>query len=124
MTVPISRVELTGAELMELLEDNLEATFAADAYHQRGGYVRRCVGLTAYIRSQNPTGTRLTRLLVGTKEVQADKLYSAAFLPVAVPEKYNRNRRDLPQHPVDAMRTYLEKNRPARAEIHGSIVAV
>jgi len=124
MTVPISTVELSGAELMELLEDNLEATFATEAFRQRGGYVKRSVGLTAYIRSQNPPGTRLTRLLVGTKEVQADKLYSAAFLsPVAVPEKYNRNRRDLPDHPVDAMRTYLKTHDPARTKIRGSVIA-
>jgi sulfur-oxidizing protein SoxB len=123
MTVPISKVELSGAELMELLEDNLEATFAADAFHQRGGYVKRCVGLTAYIRSQNPAGTRLTRLLVGTKEVQADKLYSAAFLPAAVPEKYNRNRRDLPDYPIDAMRAYLKQHQPASAGIRGSVIA-
>jgi S-sulfosulfanyl-L-cysteine sulfohydrolase len=125
MTVPISTVDLTGAELKELLEDNLEATFSANAFKQQGGYVKRCLGLTAYIRVQNPTGTRLMRLLIGEKEVLPDKLYSAAFLTAqAVPAKYNRNRRDLSDHPVDAMQAYLKKHRPAKAEILGTVVAV
>jgi 2',3'-cyclic-nucleotide 2'-phosphodiesterase (5'-nucleotidase family) len=124
MKVPISTVDLSGKELKELLEDNLRATFASDAFNREGGYVKRCVGLTAYIRVENPTGSRLTRLLVGDEEVQDDRLYSAAFLTVqAVPAKYNRNRRDLPKYPVEAMRAYLEKHRPARAEIVGSVVA-
>jgi len=123
LTVPISTVDLTGAELKELLEDNLEATFSANPFQQQGGYVKRCLGLTAYIRVQNPTGTRLTRLLVGEKDVEPDRLYSTAFLTVqAVPAKYNRNRRDLPEHPADAMQTYLKKHRPAKAEILGTVV--
>lgn len=125
MAVPISMVDLTGAELKELLEDNLEATFSANAFKQQGGFVKRCLGLTAYIRVQNPTGTRLTRLLIGDKEVQPDKLYAAAFLTVqAVPAKYNRNRRDLPVYPADAMQAYLKRHRPAKAEILGTVVVV
>jgi len=125
MAVPISTVVLTGAELKQLMEDNLEATFSANAFKQQGGYVKRCLGLTAYIRVQNPTGTRLTRLLIGDKQVQPDKLYSSAFLTVqAVPAKYNRNRRDLPVYPVDAMQAYLKKHRPAKAEILGTVVVV
>src|SRR5262249_15186366 len=123
MSVPISTVDLTGAELKELLEDNLEATFSANAFQQQGGYVKRCLGLTAYIRVQNPTGTRVTRLLIGEKDVQPATLYSAAFLTVqAVPEKYNRNRRNLAEHPTDAMQAYLTKHRPVKSEILGTVV--
>jgi 2',3'-cyclic-nucleotide 2'-phosphodiesterase (5'-nucleotidase family) len=124
MSIPISTVELTGAELKELLEDNLHNTFASNPLEQEGGYVKRCLGLTVYIRIENPRGTRVTRLFAGDKEVEADKIYTAAFLTVqAVPAKYNRNRRDLPDHPVDAMLAYLRKHRPARVEIGNSVVA-
>jgi 2',3'-cyclic-nucleotide 2'-phosphodiesterase (5'-nucleotidase family) len=124
MAVPISTVELTGAELKALLEDSFTATFSGDAFQQMGGYVKRCVGITAYVRVNNPNGTRLTRLLIGKEEAQDDKVYTAAFLTVqAVPAKYNRNRRDLAITPADAMQTYLKKHRPAKAEIRGSVVA-
>ena len=42
---PVSVVELTGAEIRAMLEENLERTFAADPYAQMGGYAKRCLGL-------------------------------------------------------------------------------
>ena len=42
---PVSTVELTGAEIRAMLEENLERTFAADPYAQMGGYAKRCLGL-------------------------------------------------------------------------------
>ena len=66
MNPPISRTTLTGAELKAMLEENLERTFAADPYAQMGGYIKRCRGLTAFVKLENPKGQRLDRLLVGT----------------------------------------------------------
>ncbi|MFW5868871.1 MAG: bifunctional metallophosphatase/5'-nucleotidase, partial [Armatimonadota bacterium] len=38
---PVSTCVLTGAELREMLEENLERTFARDPWDQMGGYVKR-----------------------------------------------------------------------------------
>jgi len=123
-TEPISTVELTGRELLEMLEENLERTFSADPFHQLGGYVKRCLGLTAYIKIENPPGTRVQKLFVGDTEVQPDQMYRAAYLTVqAVPAKYGRNRKDLPQHVHEAMLAFLEKHKPAYADFHESFVA-
>jgi len=123
MTVPISTVDLTGAELKVMLEENLEALFGP-AFDQEGGYVKRCVGMTMYIRANNPNGHRVTRLLVGNEEAQPDKVYSAAFITVqGVPEKFGRNRKDLSATPQDAMLAYLKKHQPASSKIRGSVVA-
>ena len=48
MTIPISTVDLTGAELQELLKDNLEDTFSADAFNSDGthGFEGRCGEVT------------------------------------------------------------------------------
>jgi 2',3'-cyclic-nucleotide 2'-phosphodiesterase (5'-nucleotidase family) len=121
---PISTVELTGRELLDMLEENLERTFSADPFHQLGGYVKRCAGLTAYIKIENPPGTRIQKLFVGSDELQPDQTYRAAYLTVqAVPVKYGRNRKDLPQHAHEAMLAFLKKHKPATAELQGSIVA-
>src|SRR5699024_11250433 len=40
----VSVVMLTGAEILSMLEENLEHTFAADPYEQMGGYMKRCLG--------------------------------------------------------------------------------
>jgi sulfur-oxidizing protein SoxB len=123
MPVPISTVDLTGSELIAMLEENLERTFSADPFHQMGGYVKRCLGLTVYIKVENPPGTRIQKLFVGSDEVQPDQVYRAAYLSEqAVAANYGRNRRDLPQPAHEAMLAYLETHTPASAELRGSVV--
>lgn len=124
MPVPISTVDLTGRELNAMLEENLERTFSADPFHQMGGYVKRCLGLTLYLKIENPPGTRIQKLFVGGDEVQPDKIYRAAYLSAqAVAANYGRNRQDLPQPTHEAMLAYLAKHKPAGAELRGSVVA-
>ena len=59
---PISQVQLSGAEIAEMLEDNLEAVFARDPWHQRGGYVKRMHGVVLYAKLENPHGARVQRI--------------------------------------------------------------
>lgn len=121
---PVSTTELTGKELLAMLEENLERTFAANAYDQMGGYVKRCAGLTLHVKIENPLGYRIQKLYIGKEEVRPDKVYRAAFITQqGVPAKYGTNRRNLPEHAVDALRAYLAKHRPAKAELTGSVVA-
>jgi hypothetical protein len=62
---PVSTVELTGAEIWEMMEDNLERTFAADPFNQMGGYLKRFRGLTIYGKLENPPGHRVERIFSG-----------------------------------------------------------
>jgi 2',3'-cyclic-nucleotide 2'-phosphodiesterase (5'-nucleotidase family) len=124
MPVPISTVDLTGKELNAMLEENLERTFSADPFHQMGGYVKRCLGLTVSIKIENPPGTRIQKLFVADEEVQPNKVYRAAYLSAqAVAANYGRNRQDLPQPAHEAMLAYLDKHKPASAELRGTVVA-
>jgi 2',3'-cyclic-nucleotide 2'-phosphodiesterase (5'-nucleotidase family) len=124
MSVPITTVELTGLELIEMLEENLERTYSADPLRQMGGYVKRCQGLTAYIKIENPPGTRIQKLFVGNEEVQPASIYRGAYLTMqAVPEKYGRNREVLRLDAHDAMLAYLDKYTPVSAELRGTFVA-
>lgn len=121
---PLSTVELTGREISAMLEENLERTFARDPYDQMGGYVKRCRGLTVHIKIENPKGNRIQKLFVGHNEMQPDKIYKAVFVTQqGVPSKYGRNRQNLQQHAVDALRAYLAKHSPAQAELTGSVIA-
>jgi 2',3'-cyclic-nucleotide 2'-phosphodiesterase (5'-nucleotidase family) len=122
--VPISTADLTGRELIEMLEENLERTYSAKPFDQQGGYVKRCHGLKMYIKIENPPGTRIQDLFIAGERVQPNKTYSTAFLTVqAVPEKYGKNRKNLTQTAHDAMLAYLAKHSPASAELVGSVVA-
>ncbi len=120
---PICTVDLTGRELVQMLEENLERTFSANPFDQLGGYVKRCQGLTAYIKIENPPGTRVQKLFVGDDEVEPTKLYPAAYLTVqAVPPKYGANRKTLSQGAQGAMLALLARKKGVKAELAGTVI--
>lgn len=111
MNPPVSRVDLTGAEIRRLLEDNLERTFAADPYAQMGGYIKRCRGLTVFVKLENPKGERVDRLFVGDEPVDPERVYPCAFVTTqGVPKRYGTGRRDLPIDAITALRRWLSRN--------------
>lgn len=125
MNPPVSTVELTGEELVAMLEENLERTFARDPYEQMGGYVKRALGLNVHFKLENPPGHRIQRVLVGDEEVQPGRSYATAFVTEqGVARKYGRHRENRPERAIDAMRAYLAKHRPLRAELQGTFIAV
>ena len=112
---PVSMVELSGEELWTMLEENLEAVFARDPYDQKGGYVKRSLGLRAYIKLENPHGRRLQELFIGDEPVKPDKTYTAAFVTAqGVPEKYGQSRRNLKFDAITALKEYLAPSRDGR----------
>jgi 2',3'-cyclic-nucleotide 2'-phosphodiesterase (5'-nucleotidase family) len=122
---PVSLVELTGAEMCAMMEENLERTFACDAYAQMGGYVKRCHGVTVTVKLENPHGSRIQRFFVGADLLDPEATYMAAFITnQGVPAQYGRNRRDLPIRAVDALESYLAGHSPVQAELSGKMVAV
>ena len=125
MNPPVSTVDLSGEEIREMLEENLERTFSCDPYRQMGGYVKRCLGLTVHFKIENPVGQRIQQLFAGDEEVQPDKHYTAAFVTMqGVPQKYGRNRENRSKLAIEAMRTYLAKYRLVSAELRGTFIAV
>ena len=102
---------MRGAEIVAMLEENLENTFASDPYNQMGGYMKRCLGLQVYVKVENPTGTRIQSLFIGDQLVDNEKTYFASFVTVqGVPKKYGTNRKNLEVHAIDALKEYLDKN--------------
>lgn len=125
MNPAISMAELTGEEILLMLEENLEHTFSCDPYRQMGGYVKRCLGLNVYFKIENPKDSRIQKLFIGNEEVRPDRYYTAAFITEqAVPEKYGQNRVNLPERAVDALIAYLAKHRPLFVELKGTFSAV
>jgi sulfur-oxidizing protein SoxB len=125
MNPPVSTVELTGEEIVAMLEENLERTFARDPYDQMGGYVKRGLGFNAYIKIENPPGHRVQQVFVGNEELQPGHHYPTVFVTEqGVARKYGHQRENHPERAIDAMRAYLAKHRPLRAELRGTFVAV
>lgn len=110
MNPPLSTVDLTGKELMAMLEENLEHTFSRDPWKQMGGYLKRSLGIRVFFKIENPPLKRIHKLFVGDKEVQPDEIYKTVFITEqGVPSKYGHNRNDQPEKIIDVMRSFLKK---------------
>jgi 2',3'-cyclic-nucleotide 2'-phosphodiesterase (5'-nucleotidase family) len=122
---PVSVVEMTGQEIWDMIEDNLEHTLAADPYQQMGGYLKRCHGIKLYVKFENPAASRIQQCFVGDEELKRDGIYTAAFVTTqGVPKKYGRNRRDLELHAIDALKRYCAAHPNVNADLRGSVIAV
>lgn len=122
---PVSTVEITGKEIIEMLEENLERTFASDPYHQMGGYVKRCLGMKMFIKIENPNGTRIQQLFIGNDLVDPDRTYLAAFVTMqGIPKKYGQNRQNLDIHAIEALKKYIEKRGVISIDLRGTVQVV
>ncbi len=125
MDPPIVLVDLTGEELCNMLEENLERTFAADPYEQMGGYIKRGLGLTVYFKVENPSGQRIQQVFVGDEPLEMTRAYHAAFVTQqGVAQKYGKNRSEMSMHAVEAMKVFLAKHKPMYAELQGTYIIV
>lgn len=122
---PVSTVEITGQELWEMLEENLERTFSKDPFQQMGGYVKRCLGLNIYFKIENPKGERIQELFVGDKRVERDKIYKAVYVTSqGVAKKYGSNRKHLDIHAIDVLKNYIKDKKQIEAPLRGTVVAI
>jgi sulfur-oxidizing protein SoxB len=104
----VSTVELTGEEILKMLEENLERTFSAKPMKQMGGYIKRCMGIHVKMRIENPKGHRIQQIFIGDDVLIKEKKYLAAFVTMqGVPEKLGSNRQNLTIKAVEAMEAYL-----------------
>jgi len=122
---PVSTVEMTGAEMWEMFEENLERTFSRDPHPQMGGYLKRCRGVNVYCKIENPEGARIQEFFAEGAPLEREKIYQVAFVTEqGVPKRFGRNRRNLEIAAIDALRRYLERRKVITAELRGSVVAV
>lgn len=125
MNPPVSTVELTGAEIKRMLEENLESTFSHDPEKQMGGYTKRALGIRVFFKIENPPMHRIHKLFVGEEEAQPDKVYRAAFITEqGVPVKYGQNRQQHAEKTIDVLRSYLEKSGPLEVPILGTFTPI
>lgn len=106
---PVSTVKMTGREIYEMLEENLERTYSADPYQQMGGYVKRSLGLKVFFKVENPKNHRIQKLLVGDERIDKDKTYSVSYVThQGVPGKYGKDHKNLEVHAIEALQNFLK----------------
>lgn len=125
MNPVISLAALTGDEIRAMLEENLEHTFARDPYHQMGGYAKRCLGLRAYVKIENPAGERIQELFIGNEPLRPGRVYQAATITAqGIPEKYGSGRRKTDITAIDAMRRTLNARSPISVGLRGTLTVI
>lgn len=111
MDPPIMTAEMTGEELCQMLEDNLEKTFSTDPFGQMGGYIKRNSGLKVYWKLENPKGHRIQKIFVGDEELDLKKNYKVAYVTrQGVPETFGKNHKEFGVNSIEAMERLLEKS--------------
>jgi 2',3'-cyclic-nucleotide 2'-phosphodiesterase (5'-nucleotidase family) len=122
---PISVCDITGKELMEMIESNLKHTFSRDPFNQMGGYVKRCYGINVYFKIENANGLRIQEFFVGNERLREDTLYDACFVTTqGIPAEYGKNRKKLNINAIEALENYIKENSPVNPKIVGTIVPV
>ncbi|GEK88202.1 2',3'-cyclic-nucleotide 2'-phosphodiesterase/5'-or 3'-nucleotidase, 5'-nucleotidase family [Alkalibacterium putridalgicola] len=113
MDPPIMTADLTGQELLDMIEQNLERSFASDPYEQMGGFVKRSLGLKVYIKIENPKGHRIQALYVGDEPVKKTETYKVAYITKqGVGDDFGSNKERFNMHAIESMKAYLEKHSP------------
>ncbi len=125
MNPPISLAELTGAEILEMVEENLENTYSTDPFEQMGGFIKRSYGIRTYLKVENPKGNRVVRLYIGEKEVVLDKVYRIAYITKqGVPKKYGKNHRYTGKKTIEVMVEFLKEQSPYESHLKGIFTLV
>ena len=110
MDPEIRTADLTGEQITQMLEDNLESTFSTRPFAQMGGYIKRVAGLKVYFKLENPYGQRVQRVFTPEGEIGRDTLYTVAYVTrQAVPERYGSNHQGTGRHAVAAMEALLRQ---------------
>jgi 2',3'-cyclic-nucleotide 2'-phosphodiesterase (5'-nucleotidase family) len=121
----LSICDLTGAELWQMMEENLENTFSRDPYRQMGGYVKRVLGLHIYFKIENPYRKRIQEFFVNGHTVDPAKTYRVCCISSqAVPSRFGTNRRDLRLDAIEALQEYFTKHSPIHTPMKGTIVPI
>ncbi|MET3576396.1 bifunctional UDP-sugar hydrolase/5'-nucleotidase [Bhargavaea ullalensis] len=106
------KVCMTGRELTDALEKNLQFVFASDPFNQQGGYILRSSGISMTYKPYNPDGGRIQTLQVGGKDIDPDKTYTVAGGDGQTFGSLSERKQMTGIHAVDAIREFLRTNSP------------
>lgn len=122
---------VTGRQLRDFWERELENVFATDPTRRFGGWVPRPSGMEVVFEAKAPAGRRVRELRVGGEPLQDDRLYTVAACEregdafdtlCRIPGAVDVQIHDLDAH--DAVRTWLARHPDVRVPPMGRVTAV
>ncbi len=123
--------QVTGTQIRDWLERELENVFAEEAAHRFGGWFVRFKGMTVRFRIQASMGSRLEAVSIGGRALEADRVYTMLACeregdPDDVLCRLRRvaDPRRLDSKLHDVLIEYLAHASPVSPDIEGRAVAV
>lgn len=120
---------VTGKQIREWLEKELQNVFAKDASKRFGGWVIKMNGMKMTFKAHEDMGKRVQSVEVGGKPLEMDKEYSiAACERDGDPEtmlcriQNVKNSKNTPYTLHQVMREYVSQNSPLTPTPHGNVI--
>jgi S-sulfosulfanyl-L-cysteine sulfohydrolase len=127
----VKTAKVTGVQLRDWLERELENVFAKDAADRFGGWFVRFKGMTVSFRIQAPVGTRVRQVAIGGRPLEPEAVYSMLACEregdpdnvlCRMQQVASPRRLDVRLH--DVLVEYLAKFSPVSPRIEGRAVAL
>jgi hypothetical protein len=122
------RAQITGAQLKQWLEKELENVIAKDPTKRFGGWVVRFKGMEVNFTADKPKGERVNWIKIKGKKMEPTKLYSVIACDREGDPVDTLCRIEKVQNPKllginlhDIMREYLKKFSPVSPKVEGRI---
>ena len=117
-------LELTGKELWNALEHNLEQVYSSDPFEQKGGYVLRSSGIKMTYKPYNPKGHRIQTLQIAGGPIQPEKTYRVTGGGSQSFKKHEDKKAYQGVLAVDVIRSFLEEQGAYRIEEGARVISV
>ncbi|MCZ8537705.1 bifunctional metallophosphatase/5'-nucleotidase [Paenisporosarcina quisquiliarum] len=117
-------LELTGEELWNALEHNLEQVYSSDPFEQKGGYVLRSSGVKMTFKPYNPKSHRIQTLQIAGEPIQPEKTYRVAAGGSQSFKKHEDKKQYRNIHAIDVIQSFLQENGPYKSKKSADIVSV
>jgi 2',3'-cyclic-nucleotide 2'-phosphodiesterase (5'-nucleotidase family) len=127
----IRTAEVTGNQLTEWLEKELNNVFAEEADKRFGGWVVKFKGMEITFKAFAPMGKRVATVKIGGQDLQGDKTYKVCACErdgdpddVLCRITSVKNAKNTPYTLHQALKGYLQENSPVTPLPHGSAKAL
>lgn len=117
-------LELTGKELWEALEHNLEQVYSLDPFEQKGGYLLRSSGIKITFKPYNPKGNRIQTLQIGGEHIQPEKTYRVTGGGSQSFKKHEDKKRYEGVHAINIIHSFLKETGSYKSKESADILSV
>lgn len=117
-------LELTGQQLLDALEHNLEQVYSSEPFEQKGGYVLRSSGINMTYKPYNPKGHRIQTLQIAGSFIKLDKTYQVAGGGSQSFKNYEGKKNYQGVFAIDIIQSYIKEHGPYEITTNANVISV